>query len=224
MARTLDFSWHPRYVWDNFEGVVLTSVGRTSTLDRTIEQPVAIAQQFTFKEVAQSGGAYVSQDLHWFLAGREFHDAVAPKVGDRITRISDGSEWTILDLSCENMDQVWDCMCRNFSLVERLTETVTILTPINRQDAALARVIDDMVPVQTGIPARIQEVSAETVDQRGRRLQQRTFTVYVGRRVTMTHEDLLEDASGSKYEFVSSESPDRIDTLQTITVRRKSDE
>lgn len=224
MPLTLDFSSDPTDIWDNPEVVTLVSVAPNSADDLALPITTSIRQALTKRELAASNGFYVGQDVHWFLAGKLLYGVAKPKTGDRIIAQSDNSEWTILDLTYEDLDQVYDCNCRNFALVHQLTSAINILTPIVRQDAALGRIVTAMMPKTTGVPARIQEIAARTITERGRRLQEKTYQVFCGRRVEVSHEELVEDAAGNRYEFVSSESPDRIDLLQVLTVRRTGDE
>lgn len=243
MSLQLDFSADPSYVWDSPEKVIFQSVasppGRPALPSQNYEIDVAIRAQVTDAELASSGGVYVKQDLHWFIPGALLQ--IQPKIGDMLSPVAGGGGgasttgagrvilpalWTVLDWSWETLDQVYDLTCRNFALVYQLQDTVSILTPQNRQDAALSRVLagGDYLPKFGPFAARIQETAAETKDERGRRLQVKTFDVFCGQRVDMTNEDVLEDPrTGLRYEFVSSESPDRIDQLQVLKVRRAFD-
>lgn len=215
MTFTLDISTDYT-VWDDPEKVFFVQHADTGN----VQHPISSAFRFklTFREMAASGGVYTTQDRNWIIPKALF--VPQPKPSDWLFD-NLGTRWTVLSVDHEAFESVWRLTTRNLVLAHQLDDLVTIAAPVNSQDAAGSRT-PTFVAVYQHVPARIQEISGESRDERGKRLTARQYTVYLGQRVTITQEhQLIDEATGDIYEIRSYSRPDLITDLQQLECERR---
>lgn len=214
-------------LFDGLETVVFRS-DRKALEDYFVEVESCLRRQISTREQAASGGVYQAGDVRWHIPKTLLLDAAAnglePKPGDYLQESIDEDEesfrnWTILAVEKATLDTRWGLVCRDLRIAFDLRELVEVWSPDNAQDQAVSRV-PVFSPRITGLAARIQEVSADVVDERGKRGLRHRYEVFVERRITVSNEDQLRDASGNVYEVRGYRQPDRIDELQLIEVER----
>ncbi len=215
MPLTLDFS-RDYLIWDNPE--IITYTSERGQLDRSISIGAAMKQQLSARELAASNGGYVGTDVHWFVPNVLFTLGITPKPADRILD-RNGTEWTVLSPALEDLDQVWDLVCRDPVIAYDLHDLVDIYTPINRPDDAGGRV-PVYVPSYQRLAAKLQEVTADTEDRHGGRFKRSTFQCFLSRQIDVRPgEDQLR-VKDVVYQIESYANPSRIDELMVLTVVR----
>lgn len=170
-----------------------------------------------WRELAPSAGVYTGQDVSWRVPA-VLIPGVTPKVGDRIKDAAN-VEWTALEVESLKWRTVWRLVCRSFVLAFGLGDTIALHRDTPTAGAAGGRV-SSYAAVVTGVPARIQETSADAGTRLGKRQSVKRYTVYVGQRLTVEATDRLIDQHGTVYSILSSQSPDRIDQLQELECER----
>lgn len=207
-------------VWDDPEFVQYTSAATNPPGDQQLGSIGPVYRlNLNIKEMASSGGVYVSLDRKW----------VVPNLLVKPRRLKphdylldeDGVRWTVLSADLPPRDPNWNLVCRNLVLVHELNDTVTILTSRNTQDPAGTR-IANLTPTYVNVAARIQEQHGEQTDERGQRVTGRYYTVYLDRRVVVSQEDTVADqATGTIYEIKGYANPDRIDVLMELHCEKR---
>ena len=204
--------------WGNVQPIQLTSQAKTGPTQFAI----AIAKRRApgFKELAPSGGVYTSQDLVWLLPAALVQAAgaignQAPKPGDLIN--AEGVAWTILECPLNTLRSTYRCMTRDLILAFDLRGTLSVKRPTATETDNAGSRVYAYTTVYSGIPCRFQEQTADGVDERGRRLTRRSFSVWVGQRLYLQKEDQIIDENGTVYEWMSSQDADRINQMQQLT-------
>jgi hypothetical protein len=218
-------------VWedDGAETVVFVQE-RRDLPDYRAEVASVLRRQVAAREAAASGGVYTTDDVRFHVPRELLLDAagdrLAPKPGDAVLEGDDFSagtyrRWTVLGVEKATLDTRWGLVCRELKVAFDLRDVVEIWSPANAQDAAAGRLAEPYAARLTGLAARIQEVAADVVDERGKRGMRRRYEVYLERRVTVGNEEQLRDArTGAVYEVRGSREPDRIDRLMVIDCER----
>lgn len=206
--------------WGNVEPVTLISPYKTAG-NKRFAIPTAKRRNPTFKETAPSGGVYGSALMVFLLpatvvttAGATGADA--PKQAFQILD-RDGVTWTIQDAALNTLKSTWKCPSLNLAIMHNLQDTLSVRRPAIVTDAASGRIYPSYATVYNSIPCRFQETTGAQVDERGKRLAARKFSVPVMTRLFLTVEDqIVDDATGTIYEVKGWAGPDRIDQLQIL--------
>jgi hypothetical protein len=219
MALTLDPSgdWA---CWDGLEPVTYRSVARTGDVDAEVAS--ALRKKLGYKELAFSGGVYTSQDRKWLVPQSLLSAALdtPPKPADLVID-QDAVPWTVLEVDRDELQKVWELTTRNIVLAFDLRDTVSIERPTFAQDAAAGRTFTTYTTAYAGVAARVQEQTADSAEERGKRVKVRQFAVYVGRRLYLQEGDRLKDASNNVYEVKGWQDADRIDQLMQVNCERR---
>ena len=198
-------------VWDNVSDISFASVSKTDDALTCIMR--AHRHAIGRKELAVSNGVYVPEDTIWRLPRRSM-GTVVPKVRDRITDV-ENVVWTILEVSRIAATQRYRCVCRDLILVENLRDSILIETPSYTFDTAGIR-IKTFTSKYAGLPARVQPITSEIVDERAIRGFKTTHTVIVDRQLSVTNEDRIVLENGRILEIRGYRDPERIDELPQI--------
>jgi hypothetical protein len=220
MALDLDFS-EDYLVWDKTETVTL----RTQTDPGFYEQLwdlTALRGQPSQKERAPTAGVYTGFDLLWCVPGRLLPVDVVPRPAD-IVRDGTETDWTVLSLDHDRLDDVWQLYSVNLVLAHGLKDTVTVWAPGTSQDAAGSR--KPSFSASSGsYAARIQLVNEEPTEERGKRLHKRSYEIYLAAEVAgLTHEWQIRDAAGTVYQVTRYRNRSRIDELSVVECQNDTD-
>ncbi len=159
------------------------------------------------------------------LLPKKLCDAVSftPKPGDRIN--AESVDWTILECPLNTLRSTYRCMTRDLILAYQLRTSLSVRRPgaVPTTDNAGSRTYpaSNYSTPYANIPCRFQEMTSRIVDERGKRLTVKTYTVTVGQRLRLTGEDQILDADGNVHEVLSWNDADRIDQLMTLECERK---
>ena len=214
-------------ILDNPETITYLSSERSLTRSQKVEH--AWRQSQTAREVLPTAGVYTNAVVKWFLPRRLLLGLI-PKPGDRIALdsttaggyIDEHHTWTVLDTAYEASDGVYELNCLDLVLAYDLRDSIDVLGVLNRQDDALGRRAIP-VPKYESIPARIQEIQADTSLSQGRLSTTKLYNIMVGERLDVTNEDqILDRATGLIYDIKGYTNPDRFDELQVINAERGS--
>lgn len=184
-----------------------------------ISLDTAVSFPISEREAAASGGAYTQFLCRWDIPDESL-GGIEPKVADTVTD-SRARVWTVQGISYSDKNEAWNLDCVNLNLAAALSDTLSVFSPINTQDAALGRV-PLPVPKYVAIAARFQETASDTRDERGRRINVVRYQVFCKSPVHVNHEDFIVDGAGRIYEFLGKESADRLDLLTVLNLERKS--
>lgn len=222
MTLAIDIS-NEYLAWDNPERVIFRQRRTADDLVNENEVATALRMAVTQREMATSAGAYTALDTVWQLPAVML--TWAPRPGDQIVSdfgLETATTWTIMP---EGVKRValgssvshYRCVARDLVLVNELLDVIEIHRATNAQDAAAAR-IPGYAAVYEGVSAKIQEISADETQERGKRGFRRIFEVYVGEQLNVTLEDRLVAADGTIYEIKGYTGPGRIDQLMVLNV------
>jgi head-tail adaptor len=211
--------------WDNTEAVQYASVRNTDTMYDVI--PMVRRRMLSAKELAASGGAYIGGDSAFLIPTPLLAALLAqerqPKPGDQILDAG-GQTWTVLGAQGQKQDrtayQTWKCVCRNLAIVYDLQDLIDIQRATITYDAGGGKV--KTWPSDGGgstpypsLPARVQLLTDEVVEERGMRGFRGTHAVIVSKQLSVTYEDRIK--WGSVYlDIVGYHNPERIDELPVI--------
>lgn len=218
-------------IWDNTDPITYVSARRAS-LGGNINWPVKSALRQTMT-LADSGnataGVLLLADCKWFIPGRLLGKpaptGIVPKPGDLVNLAvqNEVRSWVVLSTTYEPMDQVYELACRDLSVATDSpnANTIDVMTPLNRQDAALGRRAM-MVPKYSGVACKIQEVSSATELSQGRRSEVKQYLIFVvDQRLEVTEEDkIIDKDTGDILEVVGYTNPDKLDEPQVIQATR----
>lgn len=146
---------------DNLTPVTVAGQSVTAALRRAIST----------KEVAASGGKYVSSDTVFHLDRAEHTNQ--PEIGAAIAD-ADGS-WTILEAAWETFANRWRCVCRKLAIVGGSTVTIQRATYAKSTTGATEPTWSN---VATGVLAKVQIESADIEDDRSNRTVRQSAFVY----------------------------------------------
>ncbi len=218
--RVLDMSTD-YLVWDNVEPILFESTRKAAT---PILDAIAVAKVrvLTSRELLRSGGVYNGEDRKVIFPKKLLTTGLAPKEGDVSVR-ADGSRWTCLEVQFGKWDQTWMLTSRNLVLAADLRDTIDIQRAQISYDAAGAAVktfppTGGSVPYRS-LPARVQLLTDEVVDERGIRGFKGTHVIIVGKEVAVTPEDRVAWVSGGKtvlFDIVGYHDAQRIDELPKL--------
>jgi hypothetical protein len=212
----LDFS-QDYLIWDNRETIRYISTRKPGP---NVEQEVengCIKQQIEMPEARASGGVYIDKDIHWFVPG-VLLPAVIPKAGDKV-RDKTGAVWTVIKPWFEDLDQVWDLICRNPIIAFDLQDLIDVWTAHNQADAAAGR-IPKFQPKYQAIPARVQEMEVTVIERHGGRFASRKGEVYVAEQLDLRPGEDQVRLGESVFEVETVTGADRIGELMVIGVRQ----
>jgi hypothetical protein len=177
----------------------------------------ALRRALTQQELFASAGNYTSQDVSWVLPNLF---GLKPKPGDWL-QDSSGDRWTILTVNWWALRQTWKLVTRNLALNAGLDQEISVWRSLHRADSTSSdRPV--WVCVYSAVPARIQETDVEALEEQGKRLTRRSYTVILGHKLALTVNDQIRDKAGKIYEVVSWANSDRIDELPQVTCSRKT--
>lgn len=132
----------------------------------------------TWKEMTASAGAYQNRDRAWLIPRVNLPPDVKPQPG-YVVRDSDGTDWTIGDVTIGKFGNTFKCVCRALALVHELTALGQLSRPSSGQDAAGRMAQTDYADIGTAIRCRVQPQEATAGDVFERRTMTRTFTAYL---------------------------------------------
>ena len=201
-------------VFDNTESVTHVSIRAAGNLADAIAN--ALRHQVTERDAIASGGVYTTQDVAWNLPA--IQAANAPKPGDTITD-SDAVVWTILQVDRATLKTRWRCTSRDLILANDLRHTVEIWAPQYSDNQAGGRV-PVYIPQQTGLAARVQELAADRIEERGKRGTRRQYEIYLAFTVAVTTDHQVRH-DGTIYEIIGYREPDQIGSLMVLSCERK---
>ena len=227
MAFTIDTTSNYQ-AWSNVEAVTLTSAATAGATQYAL--PTAKRRNPTYKERLPTGGVYGAALVTW-LVPQAVLNAAAPgyaiKMADTITDSTD-TVWTVLEAAYNALRSTWLCTTLNLSLAFSLRDTLTIKRPSLTLDADSGRTYTTLSTVYSGVQARIQETDSDTIDERGKRLTRKRYTVpvlylvnTVATRLQLSIEDQVTDGAGNVYEIRGWRDADRIDELQKLDLERR---
>lgn len=198
-------------VWDNTEAVTLVSA-RTAG---DVEQEVATALRLplTTKEIAASNGVYTGQDVVWLLP-TPLLGGVTPKPRDRVQDEND-IDWTVLENSYSALDGTHRLTCRDLVIHNDLRDLITIKRASISQDDAAANVRTWSTTAYADVPAKVQPIVADIVEERGMSGFRVRYEIPVGQALTVTDEDRIEWNSRI-LQITGWRDPERIDSLMVI--------
>jgi hypothetical protein len=205
--------------WDDRESVAYTSVKNSGNVEYSLTD--CLRRPLNFKELAASGGVYTSQDRVWLVPA-----AILPsglngvadlKPADFLTD-GDSVQWTVLECAWNTLQTWWRLVTRNIVLAYDLRSTLSIINPINNQDASGNRIPNyNVEPAYSNVPCRIQEQEGNVAELLGKQEIKRTFIAYIGQRVTVTRESRVI-SGGVNYQVTGYRNPDRIDMLMELNL------
>ena len=206
---TLDFS-QDYLVWDNIQTVDHTSVRTSGDVVTCI---LGHRHNIDRRELAASNGVYTPDDLIWRLPKPTC--PIRPKPRDLITD-AEGRTVTMLQVSYIVDQQRYRCVCRDLILANDLYDTIDVETPTITYTTAGAKV-KTWEALYSDIPARLQPITADLVDERGMRGLRVTHELIVGQALVVTNEDRVV-LDGVYYEIRGYHNPERIDELPVLDV------
>ena len=193
-AQALDY-----LTWTNTESVRAERTRRGSPLADAV--PVAKRRALRQRELAASGGVYTGLDRVFLVPAAVLAPGWLFEPADVLVTLPPaadaGTRYTVLEAQSGKRDQTWRLTCRNLALSTLLQDLVTVERAALSQDAAGAFV--KRFPSETNgsfgtnlyanLPARVQLLRNEVVDQRGVRAFVGRCAVIVGAQVAVTSED-----------------------------------
>ncbi|MES2342322.1 MAG: hypothetical protein V4597_11635 [Pseudomonadota bacterium] len=169
------------------------------------------------KEQMASGGVYTGEDKACLFPVAVLVPGFIPKPRDVVIDQDDGSRWTVLEANLGKLDQTWKLMTRNLALAHDLVDRIDV------QRATLA--YDDSgvavkvwppaggVTLYPQIPARVQLVAGQIVDERGLRGFSGSHQCFVDRELgDVTNEDRVL-FQGRYYEVRGYRQAEMVDQL-----------
>jgi hypothetical protein len=212
-------------VWGDTETVTLTSPYKPPAGNLTFAIPGAKRRNPQYKEQLPTGGVYGAALMTWLLpavavtaAGAAGNDA--PAQAFTITDAG-GIVWIVQDAWLNTVKSTWRCPSLNLTLAYNLRDRLMIKRPTLATDTAAGRTYGTYTTIYTSIACRFQETDSTTVDERGKRLTVKRYTVPVGTRLYLTIEDQVIDQDGNVYEVKGWKDADRIDQLQQLECERR---
>ena len=207
-------------VWDNYVPITYQSIdGRTARLAKCLRI------ELTLKEQAIAGGGYLGADLNWLIPSKIIPTGFkVGQPGDTVVE-ADGSAFTVLDSAAQVRDktgpQVYRLHTRNLAIAYNLRDLIDIQRPGITHDAAGA-VVKAWPPsggsaIYASLPAKVQLLTRDVVEERGIVGFKGTHAVYVSRQVPLvTLEDRIKWTDGGVTHYLNINGvrqPDRIDEL-----------
>jgi hypothetical protein len=177
----------------------------------------ALRRALTQHELFASAGSYTSQDVSWVLPN---WFGLQPKPGDWLQDLK-GDCWTILTVNWWALRRTWQLVTRNLALNAGLNQEISVWRALHRADSTSSDT-PIWACVYSSVPARIQETDAAALEEQGKRLTWRSYTVILGHKLVLTVNDQIRDKHGRIYEVVSWAHLDRIDELPQVTCVRKT--
>jgi hypothetical protein len=185
---------------------------------------VAKRRALTWKELSASNGAYTGNDLVWLFPQEVMVNGLNPKPGD-VVRDQDGRRWTALEVQHGKWRETWRLVTRDLVLAFDLRDSIDIERPALSYDAAGAAVLRYPTgpdPTKFGgvvlyhnLPARIQEIDREIVDERGIHGFRGRYQIIVGRQIDVNEDDRIV-FHGRYYDIIGLHDPDRLDMLPVL--------
>lgn len=182
--------------------------------------------QLTRKEIEASGGAYTSLDRVFNIPNTLL--GLVAKPGDYLTisseSITNGGDsitYTVLDAQRQVWGTVTRCVCRDPIICYQLAQRVDVYEATFAQDEAASRVPTFSVKY-SAVPARIQEISGEPSDERGKRTMRRRFNIFVAQHLELSTDDEIR-FDGERYAVIGWRNPDRLGELMTLECNGKDD-
>lgn len=214
--------------WDNTETGTLTSRRKTGDMSDLVSGVLRGA--VTGKELRESNGAYTGDDVTFLVARNRIASLLAqdrkPKPGDTY-QDANGVEFTVLGVDEELKDQggpqVFRLTCRDLVLAYDLRDVVDIERPRVTLDGAGVKTKgwppgDGSVPYRS-IPAKVQRITEDVLEQWGLVALKGSYIVIVGRQVTLDLEERIKwiRSGVTRYlDIVELRNPERIDELPVI--------
>lgn len=185
----------------------------------------ALGRAPTSKEKNASGGAYTDSHRFWWLPKVNVAPGIIPKAGD-IVQDARGQQWTSLEVADNVIKAMWRMVTCNLSMAFQLQDLINIERPAISYDASGAAV--KAFPTGTNppggkvvylkLPARVQPISEEIVDERGIRAFKGTHQITVSKQVLLTCEDRVA-FGGRYYEIVGYSGAKRLDELPVVEAK-----
>jgi len=215
-------------LWDFTESGTFTPGHRPGSPAVPYAIATALRAQVNDREKSPSGGVYQGFEVNWFLPGPLLAAAGAPNPQPAdVWTDAQGVLWTVLVANYDRADQVWQLGTVDLVLANNLRDTVDVQRPTLSYDAAGGVVRhwpDGNAPgvtpggqtVYAAVPARVQPLTQEVVDERGLRAFRGNYAVILGQQLDLVREDRLKVtlSSGTAYLDVrGTHDPQRIDEL-----------
>lgn len=209
--------------WPNRETVAFTSNRTASDAGGDVLTTQLQAKRFEldFRELAVGGGTYAAEDIIWLIPATLLPAGIEPKMSDTI-RDAANNTWDVLNVSYEALESAYACISRDAVIVHNLRDVVTLWAPTNAQDTSAARV-PTFAQSGSDINARIQLVSETFREERGKRLNVKTYEIFVATELTLTHEYQIRDASSNVYQIIDYTNRARLGELSMIRAERFGD-
>jgi hypothetical protein len=217
-------------VWSNTHSITITSYELAPQGNFTYPVTVVTRRAPTFKEIASSGGKYTSRDVVWIMPAVLVQGAGGvgnrqPKVADFVNG-DDGITYTVLSADLQVEYTQWRLTTRDIILAYNLYDTITIQRwPIVTDNAGSLIYTGIPTAVITGLQCAIKETTAAGVQERGKKIAKRTFSVWVSQQLmpnyTPQNLDQVVDQSNNIYELVGWSNPGAIDQLMELRVERR---
>lgn len=163
---------------------------------------------------------YVGAGLNWHLPAAVLPPGIVPKPGDVLVD-QDGVRWTVQETDKNKLGQTWKLVCLNLILAHDLRDSVDVQRPGIGTDAGGAPVRawppdgpGSSTPY-AAVPARVNLVREEPVDERGIRGMVRRYDVIVGVQMSVTLEDRI--LWGTQFlDVVGYRQAQRVDELSVL--------
>jgi head-tail adaptor len=169
------------------------------------------------KEQMASGGVYTAEDKACLFPQAVLTPGLVPKVRDVVIDLDDGSRWTVLEANLGKLDQTWKLMTRNLALAHDLVDRVDVQRAAVSYDRG-GYLLKAWPPAggttpYRQIPARVQLVADQVVDQAGIRGFLGTHQCFVDRELAdVTNEDRVL-FQGRYYEVRGYRQSEAVDQL-----------
>lgn len=212
---TVTFAFEDDYLtWDATETV--SHVSERDSGDLTQNNVTALRLPVTSREAAQSEGRYTTRDLVWLVPGQLL--TRTPKESDRIVD-DDSVPWVVIDYSHSPLDNTYRLTCKNLRIAADLNDLVDLYRPAFTADAA-GSLVPSYAVVTSDLVCRIQELTGQVVEERGKFTTERRYVIYFEDRITVQAEDQIRDGS-TIYQVVDYADPDSINGLMGVNAIRK---
>lgn len=200
------------FILDNLEPITLRIAGQAD-----IVIPKAVNEPADWKEADIAGGNVLEGDQLWVWPTSS--TPTRPPLGAKLID-SDGTAWTILDVTKKDHVNTWEVHARNLAIAYNLNNFATVLkATYTKTPGGEAR--PTWSTLLTGIPARFQPVEQEAQILEDAEWPKTVYNVYLGTDifypdipVTPASADYrLVDAAGKKYRITSYRRAEGIESL-----------
>ena len=200
------------YMLDNLEPITLRIAGQA---DQAI--PQALSEPADWKDPDQAGGNVLEGDILWVWP--IVATPTQPPLGSLLID-SNGTAWTILNVTRKQHVQTWEAHTRNLSIVYGLNNFASVYKATYAKSPG-GEALATYSLLLSGIPARFQPIETEAQILEDSAWPKTTYHVYLGQDIfspqipvePASADYRLVDSAGRHFRIVQYQRAERIDVL-----------